>query len=338
MYLTGGLGAKHEGEAFGANYELPNLTAYAETCAAIGDVYWNQRLFLLTSDGVYYDVIERTLYNGLISGLSLDGDEFFYGNPLEADGKFKFNQGTLTRQSWFDCSCCPTNLVRFVPSMPNLIYATRKDTAFVNLYASNKAAIKLNATNVELSQETRYPWDGAIKLTVTPQTKANFTLKLRIPGWARNQVLPGDLYSYTDTKKTNFTVRVNGKEVKSDVRRGYVTITRSWAKGDVVDIMLPMSVRRVVSNEKLETNKGLVALENGPIVYCVEEIDNNNDVSTITVPDNATFTVENRPDLLNGVNVVRGKADGKEFTAIPYYAWSNRGIGPMKVWIPRKTN
>ena len=198
MYLTGGVGARHDGEAFGDNYELPNLTAYNETCAAIGSVYWNQRLFRLTGDAKYYDIIERTLYNGLISGISLDGKKFFYPNPLESDGKYQFNQGACTRQPWFDCSCCPTNIIRFLPSVPELIYATIADSVYINLYISGNADIIVNQKKIEIIQQTDYPLDGKINITVNPEKKTIFTLKLRVPGWARNEVVPGNLYKYID--------------------------------------------------------------------------------------------------------------------------------------------
>lgn len=340
MYITGGIGARHEGESFGDNYELPNLTAYNETCAAIGDVNWNQRLFMLTSDSKYFDIIERSLYNGLISGISLDGDDFFYPNPLEADGKYAFNQGALTRSPWFDCSCCPTNLVRFIPSMPNLIYATHYDTAYVNLYASNKADLVINKTKVQFTQQTDYPWNGAVKLVIDPKEAATFTMKLRIPGWSRNEVVPGELYRYLGNDLPAASIKVNGKEVRSQVNNGYVTLSRKWKKGDVVELNLPMRVRQVVASDNVGQDMNMVALEYGPIVYCVEGIDNDNNLSAIRITDKVTFTTSYKRDLLGGVNVISGKtplADGSEknITAIPYYVWSNRGVGAMKVWLPR---
>lgn len=336
MYITGGLGARHEGESFGDNYELPNLTAYSETCAAIGSIYWNHRLFQMSGDGKYYDIIERTLYNGLLSGISLDGDEFFYPNPLEADGKYAFNQGSLTRQPWFDCSCCPTNLVRFIPSMPNLIYATWSDTVFVNLFASNTASINVGGNKISLKQQTGYPWNGNIKLTVGTETAADFILKVRVPGWARNEVVPGDLYKYTDTSPENVVIKINGGEIKTVVHKGYVAIQRRWNKGDVISMSLPMTVRRVVANSKAESNKDLVALEYGPIVYCAETSDNKN-LASLVLPHGAVLQAEYRPGLLNGVNVITATVAGSQnIVAVPYYAWSNRGVGAMKVWLPAR--
>lgn len=329
MYITGGIGAKHDGEAFGENYELPNLTAYNETCAAIGNVYWNHRLHNLSGSSDYFDVIERSLYNGLISGLSLDGKKFFYPNALESDGVYKFNRGECTRQSWFDCSCCPTNLIRFIPSIPGLIYSTSKDVLYVNLYASNTASVALENTNLEIAQKTNYPWDGKVAITVTPKKEAKFTLKLRIPSWARNQVLPGDLYTYKNASNAKVTVTINGKPIAYQEDKGYITITRKWKKGETIALDFPMEVKEVVTNSKVEGNVGKVALEYGPIVYAIEEIDNATDFDKITVNAGDTFKVTNEPTLLEGVNTIRTE----KLKAIPYYSWSNRGVGKMKVWI-----
>jgi DUF1680 family protein len=342
MYITGGIGAKHEQESFGGDYELPNLTAYCETCAAIGDVYWNNRLFMLTGDAKYYDVIERTLYNGLISGISLDGKSFFYVNPLEADGKFRFNQGARTRQHWFDCSCCPTNLMRFIPSLPGLIYAVQKDALYVNLYMSNKATVSVNNKPITIEQQTAYPWQGDINIIINPEKAGEFTLNLRIPGWVQNQVLPSDLYSYTDAVKGKVIITINGREIKYRTNLGYAAIKRKWNAGDEVKITLPISIRHIIANEKVKDDKNMAALEYGPIVYCVEGIDNNNQLDNLTLPDNAALKIEKRNDLLNGVNIITGDVpsnNGQEvlkLTAVPYYVWSNRGEGTMKVWLPRK--
>lgn len=341
MYLTGGIGARHEGESLGKDYELPNLTAYGETCASIGDVYWNTRLFMLTGDAKYFDVIERTLYNGLLSGISLDGKNFFYVNPLESDGTFQFNSGAGTRQPWFDCSCCPTNLIRFIPSLPGMLYAVEKDTLYINLYASNKATANLGKTLVHIDQQTGYPWNGQIAVKITPGQSARLTLKLRIPGWAQNKVLPSDLYAFADTVRENVTVSVNGKDIAYVVDRGYATITRIWNPGDSVTLNLPMNIRRVEANTKVKDDENLTALEYGPLVYCVEGIDNDNRLSGVSLPDHTVLRLEHRTDFLNGVNVIIGDVKAKDgrgvrkFTAIPYYAWSNRGTGTMKVWLAR---
>jgi DUF1680 family protein len=274
-------------------------------------------------------VIERSLYNGLISGLSLDGKKFFYPNTLESDGVYKFNRGACTRQSWFDCSCCPTNLIRFIPSIPGLIYSTKKDILYVNLYASNNANITLENTNFEISQQTNYPWDGKVDISVSPKKESIFTLKLRVPSWARNQVLPGDLYSY----KTNATAKnflfINGKPSAFKVDNGYITINRKWKKGDQILLNFHMEIKEVLTNKKVTSNIGKVALEYGPIVYAIEEIDNPIAFDKITVGANDIFKVAKESTLLGGINSIKTK----NFKAIPYYSWSNRGVGKMKVWI-----
>ncbi|MFC4219367.1 glycoside hydrolase family 127 protein [Flagellimonas marina] len=330
MYITGGIGALHEGEAFGENYELPNLTAYNETCASIGDVYWNHRLHNLTGDVKYFDVIERTLYNGLISGLSLDGEKFFYPNALESDGVYKFNQGACTRKDWFDCSCCPTNVIRFIPAMPGLIYSKTDDTIFVNLYAANDATVDLKDQTVQVSQETSYPWDGKVKLTVDPAEAGEFTMKFRVPGWARNEVLPSDLYHYESQVDKSSTITVNGETIDAVAENGYYTLSREWKAGDVVNLEFPMEVRKVIANPMVEENQGKMSLEYGPIVYAVEEIDNKGGFDNIKLTSNDQFNVEIQPNLLGGVSTITND----NLTAIPYYAWSNRGVGKMKVWLP----
>jgi len=330
MYLTGGIGAKHDGEAFGENYELPNLTAYNETCASIGDVYWNHRLHNLYGDVKYFDVIERTLYNGLISGLSLDGTNFFYPNALESDGKYKFNQGACTRKSWFDCSCCPTNVIRFIPAMPGLIYSKSRDAVFVNLYASSEAEIDFNNLQIHVSQETNYPWNGAITITITPDVENSFAVKFRVPGWARNEVLPSALYCYANSMIVAPSISINGETVDAEIQNGYFVVTRFWNKGDIVALNFPMEVRTVKANDKVEEDCGKLALEYGPLVYAIEEIDNQN-IDQISITASDTYQVQ-KEGLLNGVNTI----SNKNLKAIPYYSWSNRGVGKMKVWLPMK--
>lgn len=330
MYLTGGIGSRHEGEAFGENYELPNLTAYNETCASIGDVYWNHRLHSLTGNVDYLDVLERTLYNGLLSGLSLDGANFFYPNALESDGVYTFNRGACTRQGWFDCSCCPTNLIRFIPAIPGLIYSKAGDTLLVNLYAGNEALVDLKSHTVKVVQTTQYPLDGKILLKVDPVMEDAFTIKLRIPSWARNQALPGDLYSYLGTEFNRSWIEYDGKKIFAEGDQKYFIITKNWKKGDQVRIEFPMQVRKVAANEKVEVDHGKVALEYGPLVYAVEEIDNQQRFDAVSVTDSDLFEVKKEVSLLGGVNVI----ENKKLKAMPYYAWSNRGVGKMKVWLP----
>src|SRR5688572_6362559 len=235
LYITGGIGASGAGEAFGQHYELPNMTAYNETCASVGMDYWNHRLFLLHGDAKYIDVMERTLYNGLISGVSLDGKTFFYPNPLESNGQH-------ARAEWFGVACCPGNITRFMASVPGYIYATKGNDVYVNLYAGGTADIKTPAGELKVVQDTRYPWDGAVKMTLTPAQARRFALHVRIPGWARNEAVPGDLYRFMDTAAPAPLISVNGSRLPMTVDKGYVTIDREWTAGDVIDLALPMPV------------------------------------------------------------------------------------------------
>jgi uncharacterized protein len=343
LYLTGGIGASGAGEAFGSHYQLPNMTAYNETCASVGMDFWNHRLFLLHGDAKYIDVMERTLFNGLISGVSLDGKTFFYPNPLESRGQHQ-------RSPWFGVACCPSNISRFLPSIPGYVYAKQKDTIYVNLYVQSTGNITLDGgQKVTLTQATRYPWDGAVKISVAPATAGTFAISLRIPGWARNQPVPGDLYRFMDDAPASPVVRVNGARVPLDIEKGYVRILRAWKPGDIVGLALPMPVRRVVAHDKVEDDIGRVALQRGPIVYAAEWPDNpGRRARNIVLPDSNALTSEFRPALLNGVEVVKGRAIGlsfdakgnvrktpQRFLAIPYATWANRGPGEMIVWLPR---
>lgn len=345
LYITGGIGATAQGEAFGANYELPNMTAYNETCAAIGNVYLNHRLFLLTGEGKYIDVLERTLYNGLLSGVSLDGKSFFYPNPLESKGQH-------ARSPWFGCACCPSNVCRFMASIPGYAYAQRDGEIYVNLFASGKAKLQLAPSQiVELHQETRYPWDGRIRITVYPHPgAADFGLCVRIPGWARGEALPSDLYRFLDGANEKVTLRLNGESVTVKVSAGYVKLHRTWSAGDTIELDLPMKARRVVAHDKVVADRGRVALERGPVVYCFEWADNPNvPVRNVLVGDDAAVTAEQRTDLLGGVVTLRTKGRSLsvdeadkllstevELLAIPYFAWANRGKGDMAVWVARE--
>lgn len=341
IYITGGIGARHKGESFGDNYELPNLTSYNETCAAIGNIYWNHRMFLLHGHAKYIDVLECTLYNGMISGVSLAGDSFFYPNALESDGKYEFNIGKLGRQPWFDCSCCPSNVIRFVPSVTNYVYAHGDENLYVNLFIAGKADVVLNKTPVQISQKTSYPWDGKVVIAVNPQASKTFALNLRIPGWATGQPLPSDLYHYLDESRESVTLKLNGEPLDLNLKNGFAVIERRWSQGDVVELNLPMQVRRVVANENVKDDRNKVALTRGPLVYCAEGVDNGGKVLDLIVPDKSEFQAEYKSDLLNGVTVIKGKAVNKsgeqrELTSIPYYAWAHRGNGEMAVWLPRK--
>ncbi len=342
LYITGGIGATASGEAFGSNYELPNMSAYNETCAAVGNDYWNHRLFLLHADGKYIDVMERTLYNGLISGVSLDGKSFFYPNPLESKGQHQ-------RQEWFGVACCPGNITRFMASVPGYVYAQRGDALWVNLFMASDADVKMDSgRTIKLTQATRYPWEGNVKITLEPDVSAAFTVNVRIPGWAREEPVASDLYQYADKINQPATLKVNGRVQPVKPEKGYVAINRTWKKGDMIELVLPMPVRRVVANAQVSADKGRVAIQRGPIVYAAEWADNpGRRVRNLVLPDNQPLTAEFKPNLLHGVTVVKAKAlalslDEKgattkrqvEMTAIPYYAWANRGAGQMIVWLP----
>ena len=340
-YITGGIGATSQGEAFGKNYELPNMSAYCETCASIGNVYLNYRLFLLHGESKYYDVLERTLYNGLIAGVSLDGGSFFYPNPLESMGQHQ-------RQPWFGCACCPSNVSRFIPSLPGYVYAVKDNQVYVNLYLSNKATLKIGRKSVTLSQETRYPWNGDIALTVDKNSAGRFAMKLRIPGWVRNQVVPSDLYTYTDGKRLSYQVKVNGELQEAELGAdGYFTVTRQWKKDDKVELHFDMEPRVVKANARVEADRGRVAVERGPLVYCAEWPDNDFDVLSVLLNRQPSFTVTEKPDLLYGLNQIQTPAQTLKYdaegrlsvqdvtlTLIPYYAWAHRGSGRMAVWLP----
>ena len=342
LYLTGGIGARHGGESFGNDYELPNKTAYCETCAAIANAMWNHRMFLLTGVAKYIDVLERVIYNGFLSGISLKGDKFFYPNPLASDGKHQ-------RSPWFGCACCPTNIVRFIPSLPGYAYARQGDIVYVNLFIGGSAEIKMDRNTVQLKQETHYPWDGRVKITVEPKRSAKFAIYVRIPGWAQGQAVPSDLYQSL-SGDYKMTVMVNGESIAWNMEKGFARVSRTWKKGDIIELNLPMAIQVVVSNEEVEGNRGRIALERGPIVYCAEGVDNGGQVFNIVLSDDMLLEAEYRKDMLGGITVIRGKArglyvseDGKsvetkerEFVAIPYYAWSHRGVGEMAVWLPRR--
>src|SRR6266849_3522887 len=341
LYITGGIGASGSGEAFGRHYELPNMTAYNETCAAVGMDYWNHRLFLLHGDAKYVDVMERTIYNGLISGVSLDGKRFFYPNPLESNGQHE-------RSPWFGVACCPGNITRFLASVPGYVYARQGDTIYVNLYAGGTADIETNQKrHVKLVQDTRYPWDGGVRITVSPDRPRAFAIKLRIPGWARTDAVPSDLYRFADAVDAPVSLKVNGRAAALALEKGYAPIDREWQPGDVIELALPMPVRRIVAHESVEADRGRVALQRGPIVYAAEWPDNpNGKVRNIVVPDSAKLTSEFRSGLLNGIQIVKGRAYGlaydarnsvtkteQDFVAIPYAMWANRGRGQMIVWL-----
>ena len=327
LSVTGGVGASHRGEAYGANYDLPN-DPYNETCAAIANVYWNHRMFLLFGNASYMDVLERTLYNGVLSGLSLDGVHFFYPNTLRFDGSERFNRGSTSRSPWFDCSCCPSNLSRFIPSVAGYAYAQDGSKIYVNLFMNGEVSLETDGGTLSLVQRTGYPWDGTIEIGILNITGVNATLMIRIPGWARNQPVPSDLFTFEDAPPPRPTLKVNGEEVRLELTNGYASVERNWAAGDRVILELPMKVRRIRANNKVAAKEGLVALQYGPVVYCAEEVDNETDVLEAVLGPDAEFTTTFRPDLLGGVNMI----EGGKLKMVPYYTWANREIGKMNVW------
>ncbi len=344
LYLTGGIGARHSGEAFGDPWELPNESAYAETCAAIGNALWNHRMALLHGDARYADVLERVLYNGLVSGVSLEGDRFFYPNPLASSGSYH-------RSPWFSCACCPVNLARFIASVPGLLYAAGDAGIVVNLFAASTAQIALPGGTVKITQETSYPWDGRVAFRLDPPRAMTFALSLRVPGWAAGRPVPGDLYGYVprDGDGPAFALALNGAALPApQVARGYARIERAWKPGDTVTLELDMRPRLVRCDERVEANRGRLALERGPIVYCIEAADHGSRVRNLWMEPGASLRVSHRPDLLGGVTVIEAGAfalrrespDGPiarapaTITAVPYFAWDHREPGEMTVWVP----
>ncbi len=352
LYITGGIGSRHEGERFGENYELPNRTAYCESCAAIANAMWNHRMFLLKADARYIDVLERVIYNGFLSSVSLSGEKFFYPNPLESDGKYAFNKGMTTRRKWFECACCPPNIARFMASLGEYIYAQNDDAIYVNLFVGSTVTVNLKGNTVRLTQKTDYPWDGEVEIAVEPQHPAEFSIYLRIPGWLQNRPVPSDLYRYLRRTRSGMNMRIGDLSVGLQMKKGFARIQREWNKGDVIKIHLPMPIRRVLCNNNVKENVGKVSLERGPIVFCAESADNSGHALNIVLGDDTELEAEYRQDLLGGVTVLRGNAYGtyaataaessvlkkQPFTAIPYYAWSNRGAGEMAVWLARKAD
>lgn len=350
MYVQGSIGAVGDGERFGDNYELPNATAYNETCAAIGNVFWNQRMFLLHGDAKYIDVLEKTLYNGLISGVGLDGKSFFYTNAMQVRDGFNHPDIERERAGWFTCSCCPTNVVRLMPSIPGYIYAQNGRDVYVNLFISGTGDMKVNNKDLKITQQNNYPWDGALAFTVDPASSMELNLKIRIPGWAQNQAVPSDLYSYQSASNKKIAIKLNGKPVDYQVQNGYAVISKKWKKGDKVEMNLPMDVQRVTANDKLPEDAGKIALQRGPIMYCAEWKDNDGKAGNLIVPKNTVFTTAYEPALLNGVTVLKANVksvnineaaqtvstENKTMTAIPYYSWANRGKGEMTVWFPEQ--
>lgn len=327
-YITGGIGALYEGEAFGENYQLPNH-AYNETCAAIANVFWNHRMFLMKGESKYIDVLERTLYNGMLSGISFEGNTFFYPNVLEFDGKNKFNQGDFERKPWFNCSCCPSNISRFIPAVPNYLYAQSEKDIYANLFMDSKTHFIVDDNDFTIEQETEYPWAGSVKFKISTSKSIRFNLKIRVPGWANNQPVPSNLYSYLNRAKNGVHLFINNEPAPVKTENGYISVNKIWKEGDDVELVLSMEVRKVVPNENIKEITGKIAVERGPIVYCAEQVDNPNGVLSETISTNTQFLPNFDANTLNGIVKLESE-DGLKM--VPYYSWSHRELGEMAVW------
>lgn len=349
MHITGGLGALHGIEGFGPGYELPNKDTYNETCAAVGNVFFNFRMFLNYKDARYMDVAEVALMNNALAGVNLDGNRFFYVNVLEADGETPFNHGDAGRSPWFGTACCPSNIARLIPQVSGMMYAHENKDIYVTLYAANSTEIPLKGGAVKITQSTKYPFEGHIKLTIQPQREQNFTLKLRIPTWAQSQrFVPGDLYSYRNTSGHEWNIMLNGERIDSPMEKGFAVINHSWVPGDVVELSLPMEIRFNTALDSVENNRGRIAITRGPLVYCAEEIDNDVRVQRICIAEEIKNTALGstyfEDGKLEGIlkvelpahKVIDNKVSDFNLTLVPYYAWNNRGIGSMMVWLPTK--
>jgi DUF1680 family protein len=355
LYLHGGIGSRPDNEGFGAKYELPNDSAYAETCAAISFMMWNWRLFLLSGEGKYLDLFERTLYNNFLAGTSLSGDRFFYANPLESDGLRKFNRGWISRDAtgpyvegaaerkeWFYCPCCPPNWSRWLARLPAFIYARDERTVYVNLFATSEARLSVAGTLLRVAQTTFYPWSGRIQVVLHPSRPSRFRVAVRVPGWARGRPVPSDLYRYASpTGDLPVSVTINRRRVEPRFARGFAWLERLWRPKDEIVIRLPMPVNRVQSHRRLLQNEGRLALERGPLLYCIEAADHDGSVRDVWLHGTGRFRPVYAPGLLGGVTILKGTARRTtgavvRLRAIPYYAWANRGAGEMLVWIPER--
>jgi len=342
LYITGGIGAEGGHEGFGGPYELPNEKAYCETCAAIANVFWNHRMFLMTGDAKYIDVLERSLYNNVLSGVSLSGDRFFYPNPLQSSGQQE-------RSEWFGCACCPSNISRFIPSMPNYIYAQKESDLFVNLFVSGSTTFETRKGKFKLAQESNMPWNGRVVFTLEPEKPVKASLHIRVPGWASENTVPGDLYEFMEKTSTTLAFKVNGTEISPKITNGYAVVSGSWEPGDKLEVVFPYEIRKIKAHPNIEDDRGKMALQLGPLVYCAEWPDYDDPyIFDLFMAENENLTFGFSPGKLGGVNVISGEASvrrmgegpdkgeiyPRKFTAIPYYAWAHRGKGQMMVWIP----
>lgn len=341
MYLTGGVGADHDIETFGTPYCLPNDVAYNETCAAVANIFFNHAMFLAQGDGKFWDVAEIALFNNALAGVSMNGNRFFYVNPLSTDGIAPFNHGTAGRAPWFGCACCPPNISRLILQTPGFMYSHTAQDIYVTLYAGNAATIGLPEGKVALTQQTDYPFDGHIRLTVEPEQAMKFALRLRIPSWARgDQFIPEGLYSFLEQEHPSWRLLVNGKEVSPSMEKGFAVLSRQWQRGDVVELFLPTQPRFVKADERLQADSGCVAATRGPLVYCAESVDNQPDFLQ-TQWDAGILTERSSSDSLFAhipLLQTQGFKDGEvtPVLLIPYYTWANRGEGTaMCVWNPQ---
>lgn len=345
MHITGGLGAVHGIEGFGPEYDLPNKEAFDETCAAVGNVFFNHRMFLMEKDAKYMDVAEVALLNNVLAGVNLEGNRFFYLNPLEADGIKPFNHGMRGRSPWFGTACCPSNLARLIPQVPGLIYATTQNEIYCSFYAGSTATLSLEKGEVHLKQTTEYPFSETIRWEVTPEkNRQRFSMRLRIPTWTGSQFVPGELYHYINSAPSGWIVKVNGKEIKAELRKGFALIDRVWKKGDIIELTLPMPLRYSKSIEQVVANEGRICLTRGPLVYAAEGVDNNDVLPNLFITDRngPTDILTHTDGLMNGIPKVKIPAWEKSATGnkaislflLPYYAWNNRNDGSMMVWFP----
>lgn len=341
MHITGGLGAIHGIEGFGPEYELPNMGAYDETCAAVGNVLFNYRMFMAEKDGKYIDVAEVALYNNVLAGVNLEGNRFFYVNPLEVDGRRAFNQGLKGRAPWFGTACCPSNLARLIPQIPGMMYAHTDDDIYCTFYGGTSATIPLGRGNVGIRQETGYPFDETVSLTVSPEKASQkFALHLRIPTWAGDRFVPGKLYSYVNRQPGTWSLTVNGKPAKVKVDKGFAVIDRKWEKGDRVELHLPMGVMYSKAIDNVEADRGRICITRGPLVYCAEAVDNASaPASYVISPTEENAVIRKGEGLMKDIDFITVSAHSiqnlgdTKLTLVPYYAWNNRTDGAMIVWL-----